>query len=506
LSDDLATGSVDERTYIAMLLKRFAAEAEQPVLRYEGRTVAAAEFAALVYRYARALGSLGIGRGDVAALFAPNAPDAIAIRYAANVIGAGASYLSVPRAALARAELIGKVAPALLVVFPQTVGLVPAGVEVQLASVMVDVPGAQRLDTLAAGQAGEPLPPAARSEDLAVVISSGGSTGVPKGSWRTFASYTAMVAVPSRADRRQLINGHLAYLSEVLVDMTLLGGGYVVLEDNYEAADTLATIEAEKITDLFLVEPQLFELMDHPDVARRDLSSLRSITHVGASAPPTLRRRARERLGPVLAHTYGASEEGLVSVLPPPEYDPDKPGRLTSAGRVLPGVEIRLRRDDGLLAQAGEPGTIEVRSPAMAQGYRNRPDLEAVAFRDGWYRSGDLGRLDVDGYLHIIGRAAEIVRREDGALVSPTLVEDVVCNVAGVRYAVVIVDPETHRWIAAVERWPGQEIDRQALLDVVAAAHGAAAAGRIVVFELERVPLTEQGKPDRETIRRLAGR
>jgi fatty-acyl-CoA synthase len=246
-------------------------------------------------------------------------------------------------------------------------------------------------------------------------------------------------------------------------------------------------------------------MMDHPDVARRDSSTLRSITHIGASAPPTLRRRAQERLGPVMAHTYGASEEGLFSVLPPAEYDPGIPGRLTSAGRILRGVEIRLRRDDGLLAQAGEPGSIEVRSPAMAQGYRNRPDLEAANFRDSWFRSGDLGVFDADGYLHILGRETEIVRRGDGVLVSPTLVEDTMCNVAGVRYAVIIVDPEAHRWIGTIERWPGQEIDRRALLDAVAAAHGATTAACIVVLELERVPLTEQGKPDRETIRRLAG-
>ena len=203
-------------------------------------------------------------------------------------------------------------------------------------------------------------------DDVAVIVSSGGSTGVPKGSWRTFAAYSAMVGVPSPADRRQLVNGHLAYLSEVLVDITLLGGGVVVLKDGYEAADTLATIEAERITDLFLVEPQLFELMDHPDVASRDLSSLRTLTHIGASAPPTLRRRAREVFGPVLVHTYGASEEGLVSVL------------LT--GRVRPGISRAVH--------LGRPRPAACRGP-LAPGRwhagragRGRRDRGALA-RDG---------------------------------------------------------------------------------------------------------------------------
>jgi acyl-coenzyme A synthetase/AMP-(fatty) acid ligase len=76
---------------------------------------------------------------------------------------------------------------------------------------------------------------------------------------------------------------------------------------------------AGRITDLFLAEPQLFELMDHQDVDRCDLSSLRSPVHVGALAPPVLRERARRRLGPVVGHTYGASEMGMVSALRPAE-------------------------------------------------------------------------------------------------------------------------------------------------------------------------------------------
>jgi fatty-acyl-CoA synthase len=107
-----------------------------------------------------------------------------------------------------------------------------------------------------------------------------------------------MVINPSPADRRQLVNGKLAYFSQVLVDTTLLGGGTVILHDSFDADDTLAAIEDERITDLFPVEPQLFELMDHPDLDSTDLSSLRAVVHIGASAPPTLRRRARERPGP----------------------------------------------------------------------------------------------------------------------------------------------------------------------------------------------------------------
>lgn len=492
-----------DAVYIDALITRLAQDCDAVVLRYQGRDTTAAELRGSIFRYARALASVGIGRGSLVALFAPDCPDALAIRYATNLLGAAAVYLSAPSSPERRAELVAQTDPALLVVFPETADLLPIAVTARVAAVGIDLAGAPlRLDELAAAQPSGPMANQARPDDLAVIVSSGGTTGIPKLSWRTFAAYTTMVHAPSTADRRQLVNGHLAYLSQVLVDVTLLGGGFVVLENAFDAADTLAKIEAERITHLFLVEPQLFEVMDHPDVARRDLSSLRELTHVGASAPPTLRRRARERLGAVLAHAYGASEMGLVSVLSPAEHDLARSEVFTCAGRVRPGVDVRFRRDDGTLADPGEAGSIEIRSPAMAGGYHNNPVLQAVAFRDGWYRTGDLGLLDLDGYLHILGRAADI-SWIDGVMVSPTVVEDTLCQLSTVRYAVVVVGQEAGSRVAAVVPWPGSSVDPVQCRDAVSVQYGAAVAASVVVVPLERVPLTEQGKPDRVAIQQL---
>ena len=177
-----------------------------------------------------------------------------------------------------------------------------------------------------------------------------------------------MVSATSPRDRIQLINGPLAYLSQVLVDITLLGGGRVVLREAYEATDTLATIEAEKITDLFLVEPQLFELMDDPQIDAYDLSSLRSLTHIGASAPKSLRLRARKRFGPIVGHAYGASEIGLVSVHAPIDHDVSRPESFTSAGRIQPGVDVRFRQADGRLVDSG--GNRDYRGAVSGHGER----------------------------------------------------------------------------------------------------------------------------------------
>ena len=327
-------GSDGDTVYLEPLIARLTEAGDAPVLRHEDRDTTAADLLKSVYRYARALAAIGIKRGSLITLFAPNRPDALAVRYAANLLGAATYYLSAPSDPRHRADLLAQTDPELLVLFPETAHLLPAGLGVPIAAIGTNLDGASlRLDEAAASQSSTPVASLARPDDLAVVISSGGTTGVPKGSCRDFTSYTAMVNVPSPAGRRQLVNGPLANISQLLVDVTLLGGGLVVLADSYDPEDTLSTIESERITDLLLVEPQLFEVMDHADIVRRDLSSLRTLTHIGDLAAPTLRRRARERFGAVLVHAYGASETGVVSALSPAEYEHTTPTRETRRAR-----------------------------------------------------------------------------------------------------------------------------------------------------------------------------
>jgi fatty-acyl-CoA synthase len=494
-----STDTVEEAVdvYIEDLVAALEAAGERTVLRCDGEDTTAAGLLAAIRRTARALDQLGVGRGDLVALLAPNRPEALAVRYAAHLIGAGAVFLSVPPDPDRRTRMIAQFDPRLVVAFPETAELLPPDVAAPVAAVG-PVPGVDlRLDELAAGEDAGPLSCRAQPEDLAVVISSGGTTGVPKGSRRDFAAYSAMAAVAPVPERRQLANGKLAYLTQVLVDQTLLGGGTVVLQDHYEPVTTLETIEKERITHLFLVEPQLFDLMDRPEVAEHDLSSLRAVTHIGAMAAPVLRRRAHDRLGPVIMHTYGASEIGIVSALLPEEHD--RPSRFRCAGRIFPGVGVRFRGADGRIDPRA--GAIEVRSPAMAQGYRHRPVEEAEHFADGWYRTGDLGEFDDEDMLRVLGRESDIGRL--GAVTTVDL-QDTLCRVPSVRYAVLVADLDEGVRVAAVEAWSGGTVDAEECRAAVAAEHGAEVAASMHVLPVERVPLTEQGKPDRPAIRAAA--
>ncbi|MFM0669572.1 class I adenylate-forming enzyme family protein [Paraburkholderia sediminicola] len=495
-------GNAAFRPYVDALLDQLENQSDRAVLRYLDHDVTGRILRSAIFRYARALAALGIGQGSLVALLAPNCPDALAIRYAANLLGSATMFLPASANAERRAALLTRIQPTLLVAFPETLHHIPVAMEGHVVFAFVGVgPASSRLDTLAQAQSDQPLRRRLRPDDLAVVVSSGGTTGVPKCSRRSFATYSKMVGAANDRNRRQLINGPLAYLSQVLVDTTLIGGGTVVLKRRYDPAETLATIESERITDVFLVEPQLFETMDHPDVGRRDLSSLRSIAHIGGSAPAVLRQRAIARLGPVLTHMYGASETGLVSILPPSAYEAN-PDLLACAGRIRPGVEVRLRRADGTLARAGQCGNIEVRSAAVADGYYHQPVEEAQKFQDGWCLTGDAGFIDEAANLHVLGRAADVAEI-DGLAIGPTQIEDALCRLPDVRYAVALAANRSagkYGWNALIEPWVAGQADVAQCMRRLEIALGPLVARRIHIVVADRVPLTEQGKADRNAI------
>lgn len=488
----------EDGTYISALLDQLARSGAREVLVRGDIRLSGEELRASVFRYAHALRELGVGPGDLVALFVPNAPDALAVRYAASLLGAPSVFLARPTSPQRRAALLVQTDPRLLVVFPETA--VPSSDSPpngQVASIG-HVPGVrQRLDGLAAQTEPDPLPSAAHGEDVGVILSSGGTTGVPKGSWRSFGTYATLVSGPPRPDRRQLVVTPFAYLSQLLVDATLLGGGSVVLHERFDASAVLDAVTSERITDLFLVEPALFALMDHPELDDADLSSLRSLTHVGASAPEMLRQRARKRLGTAVTHSYGASEVGLVSALTPREIA-RRPDLLNTAGKPAPEIELRFRRSDGTLAPSEEGGVLQLRSPAMASGYWNRPEDEDAAFSDGWYDTGDHAYLDAEGYLHVLGRAGEL-RRTGGVPFAD--IEDVLCRLPGVRYAVAFPLPDGDGVSAAVVPWPGSTVGAEACRAAILSACDISVDPVVTV---ESVPVTEQGKPDRSALQQLA--
>ncbi len=489
------------RPYFERALARAVREPQAVVIADRERQLTAAEFAALVYWLAHALESAGLQRGDRVAILATISTEALAIRYAAGLLACATSFCPNRGSDGRLHAFLEHVDADVLIVFPETAGAASTAIARGLVPSTMSlgaVPGVD-LDLLAVAGSlpSDPLAGRADPQDLWALVSSGGTTGESKASRRSFAAYDRMVDIGPTPDRRQLVCSPLAYVSQVLADQAVVGGGVLVLRERFDPAEVLRTIEAERITHLGLVEPGLVELIDDPDLRRRDLSSLVAITHIGTNAPANLRRRLLERSGPILAHPYGASEAGIVTMLAAPEYDLANPEVLDTSGRPLPGVQVRIERDDGSDARPGEEGMIIVRSAAAADGYERVPG--GSGFVAGEYHTGDLGLIDQRGYLHVRGRADD-ARLIGAHKVMPLDVANALCAHPHVRYAVAIpIAPADGGFGAMVVLAPGASVTPAALRAYVAQAHGDHLVPRVVV-PVDRIPTTEQGKPDRTVI------
>ena len=465
---------------VPSVLARAAATPDRVVLSDRAGSLTGSELCHLVHRLAGGLVARGLGHGDVVAILPTTSVQAVAVRYAAALVGCATAYCPAdsPEHAAAFVDDIGATAA---VVLPETA---------HAARLVRGRVGVLTLSDLTCGEPA-PLPTSVDPQDLGWLVSSGGTTGRARASRRSFAEWACSVTGPVNPARRQLVCTSLVHVGQVLLDQTLLGGGTVVLrhhgtDGHLDAADVLETIESERITHLCLVEPQLAELVDHRDLVWRDLTSLVMISHIGADAAPSLRLRLLRRLesvglAGVLAHTYGASELGLVSLLAGTDYASDREDLLDTAGRVLPGVDVTVERPDGSAADLGEDGRIVVSSAGAAPGVRS---------------SGDLGHLDAAGYLHVRGRAGD-ARGPAHRRVFPVDVQDALCSHPHVRYAVAV--PTERGFDAYVVPAPGHFVSGLDLLTFVRRRHGERLLLDDVVVDRD-LPLTDQGKPDRASI------
>lgn len=486
------------RSHVQLILEGALERPDQVILQDARHRLTADEFGHLVRDLARRFAAQGVEPGTIVALAAPITVEAVAARYAVSWLGGVMTMCPNATSPDRLAEYLRTVAADVLVYFPSTA----ASTEEVLthgavaAAIRVDPIRPAQLVGLDVDPA-----PAVGPDQLAVLITSGGTTGGAKASYRSYSQWLTTVDGGPAPTRRQLICSSLAYISQVHLDQTLLGGGTVVLLDHFDPREVLRTIETERITHLGLVEPLLVELADCPDLERRDLSSLVALSHIGADAPVSLRRRLLGRLGPRLVHPYGASEAGIISVLAPAEYRLTAPERLDTCGRPLADVELRIERDDATAAKTGETGLIVVRSAGVAAGYVGGAD-ESPFRPDGWYATGDLGRLDDDGYLHVRGRAKDR-RIVGGVALLPLDVQEALCSHPDVRYAVAIPATAPGGGFDAIVRLrPDTRLSLDELRSFVGSRFGARLQPRLLLA-VDTVPVTEQGKPDRREIRRV---
>ncbi|MFI9803589.1 acyl-CoA synthetase [Streptomyces sp. NPDC052301] len=295
--------------------------------------------------------------------------------------------------------------------------------------------------------------PEPRTEDLVQLLYTSGTTALPKGAMMTHRALvheylSAITALDLSAGDRPvhaLPLYHSAQMHVFLLPYLAVGATNIVL-DAPDGDRLFELIETGRVDSLFAPPTVWIGLAGRPDFATRDLDGLRKAYYGASIMPVPVLRRLRERLpGLAFFNCFGQSEIGpLATVLGPDEHE----GRLDSCGRSVLFVDARVVDGEGKEVPDGTPGEIVYRSPQLCEGYWDKPEETAEAFRDGWFHSGDLAVRDAEGYFTIVDRVKDVIN-SGGVLVASRQVEDALYTHEAVAEAAVIGLPD-ERWIEAV--------------------------------------------------------
>lgn len=324
-------------------------------------------------------------------------------------------------------------------------------------------------------------------QDVATIFYTSGTTGEPKGAVGTHLNictnlfnlvYAGMsrgvgAAASSTAPAlrpTQLLSVpffHVTGCHSTLVP-ALAFGSKIVLMYRWDAERALELIEREQVTSFGGVPTMVWQVLESPDFAKRDTSSVQGIGYGGAPAPPELARRIKEHFPTVSpGNGYGMTETSSLAV---GNGGADYMRKPESVGRPAPVNDVMIADEAGNEVATGELGEVCMRGPNVVMGYWNKPEATAETFRDGWLHSGDIGRVDDEGFLFIVDRAKDMVIR-GGENVYCVEIETVLYEHPDVSEAAVIGIP--HRVLgeevaAVVKRVPGSSVSEEDLKDHVA--------------------------------------
>lgn len=232
-------------------------------------------------------------------------------------------------------------------------------------------------------------------------------------------------------------------------------------------------IEKHRLTNMFTVPTILKMLVEHPSVDARDHSSLRYVVYAGAPMYEVDKKLALEKLGPVLVQYYGLGEvTGNISVLPPQDHCLEGSlARVGTCGYERTGIQVSVQDDDGNELAYGETGEICAVGPAVFVGYYDDPAANAKAFRNGWFRTGDLGYMDRDGYVYLTGRHSDMYI-SGGSNIYPRELEEKILTHGDVTEVAVLGLPDA-QWgeigVAVCVLRAGASLNEKELLDWMSA-------------------------------------
>ncbi len=445
------------------------------------------ELAEQTRRVSQFLVRTGVGRGDRVVFHGRNDPLALTSLFATTALGAVWVPIH-PARAEAEVRWILEDSGARVILRASPDVSLDEGLPVLDPGDLASLPPA--LDPLGAL---EPDP-----EDLAILAYTSGTTSAPKGVmlshanvlWCTIQMLGACAFAPSDVTLGAVPFTRMGGLG-VAVLPTLFAGGTVVVPEHADGSSTLAAIEEYGVTVVFANPDLLEEMVQRPTWADADLSCIRTGIVGGDLVPePLLRLYLDRRVS--LRHGYGLTEAApVVSLLD----EKDAFTRSRSVGKPLPFVEVRSTRPDGSTCEPEEVGHWWIRGPNVCSGYWRRPSVHDA---EGWFPTGDVGSIDADGYLYLVGRASEAISI-GGTIVYPSTIERALYGQEGVD-DVGVVDVEG-TIVAAVVPVEGVTLDEARILSLLRdELPGSVPAG---VVRVEAIPRNVAEKILRDDLRSL---
>jgi len=371
---------------------------------------------------------------------------------------------------------------------------------------------APNLSALTDAEPSQPLVVKAPASDVTMIYYTGGTTGRPKGVAHTHTSAMATVMMSGSEwewppELRFLAVTPVSHAAGAFAWPTLLKGGTFHVLSSFSVAGFADYVAKEKITTTFLVPTALYRLLDDPALDDAQLASLQTVVYGAAPMAPVRLAQCIRRFGPIFMQLYGQTEApSLISYLEKSGHRIDDPESLSSCGVPLGPVQVALLDDACCEVESGEVGEICVRGTFVMKEYWKRPDETAKAFEGGWLHTGDMGRFDAKGRLHIVDRKKDMII-SGGFNVFPSEIEAVLAEHASVASCAVVGVPDP-LWgeavTAVVVARDGQAVDAAALQALVRDRKGAVHTPKRIVIA-EALPLTPVGKIDKKALRaRLA--
>ncbi len=487
-----------------------------PCLTMNGVDLGYAEVQAISHRVGRGLQRSGIAPGDKVAVLSSN--DAHAFACVFGISRAGAVWCPInPRNETSENRFVLDAFDCAALIFHSNyapmVEQMRAGLPKVKAWVCLDkpVPFAPSLSQWLEGVGAEPLT-VAPIDDVAMIAGTGGTTGSPKGvmlSGRNLETMSALTLMGYPFDGRPsyLALAPLTHAAGVLCLPVMALGGRVVIMPKPDLGEFLALIERHRVTHTFLPPTLIYMLLQHEQLATTKLDSLQCFWYGAAPISVARLEEALTKIGPVMAQLFGQTEAPMMISMMAPRDHFNTDGtvakqRLGSAGRPGPLVQVATMNAEGALLPTGETGEIVIRSSLVMMGYYKDAAATAEAGRFGWHHTGDIGRLDADGFLYIVDRAKDMIIT-GGFNVYSVEVEQALMQHPDVQDSAVIGLPDD-KWgekvVAVLQLHAGRSVDPHDIQAFVKARIGSVKTPKLVEVWPD-LPRSKVGKVMKKDIR-----